>query len=54
MLSLSSYPNLEKITSIDIFLTLGNQYIAHLCKQTETIPFEKAREIILFWLRHRN
>jgi hypothetical protein len=48
------YPNLEKITSIEIFSKLGDKYIMHLCNQIKKMPFEKAKEIILFWLRHRN
>ena len=55
ILELSSYPGLKKLTGIDIFVALGNKYIEFLRQQIEErLSVERRREIILFWIQHRN
>ena len=55
IIELSPYPGLKKLTGIDIFIALGNSYIEFLRQQIEErLPVERRREIILFWIQHRN
>jgi hypothetical protein len=55
IIELSSYPGLKKLTGVDIFVALGNKYIEFLRRQIEErLSVERRREIILFWIHHRN
>ena len=50
-----SYPGLKKLTGIDIFWVLGSNYLELLHSQVgETLPVEKCRDIVVFWIQHRN
>ena len=55
IIELTSYPGMKKLTGTDVFISLGNKYIEFLHRQIgERLPIEKRREIILFWIHHRN
>jgi hypothetical protein len=51
----SSYPGLEKLTSIKIFYALGEKYLKWLTPQIDLKTyFRRSKEIIIFWIQHRN